>query len=225
MGLQLRSDATTSVEEVWTSIGAVKRALQVSSIKRPYLILSDSAKEELGTNSFQDVHCSYDAVVVGLAPSLFDYQHLNSAFRVLVGETHNDSGIKTDATAPRVAVPLIVTHKAKYRESSDPPGLSLGPGPFVDALEFAAGVKAQILGKPTEQFFSTVIEDLRREAPDLSNDRIAIIGDDVEADLGDGAVKLVRTGKYRPGDECREGVASPDETCDSLAAFVDGIVG
>jgi len=38
---------------------------------------------------------------------------------------------------------LVVTHKAKYFRDEDG-GLSLGPGPFVGALEDASGVKAEI---------------------------------------------------------------------------------
>lgn len=35
----------------------------------------------------------------------------------------------------------------------------------------------------------------------------------------------VRTGKYRPGDECRAGLAPPDEVHASFADFVDALLG
>ncbi|KAJ6609472.1 hypothetical protein B0H10DRAFT_2064032, partial [Mycena sp. CBHHK59/15] len=53
--------------------------------------------------------------------------------------------------------------------------------------------------------------------------RIAIIGDD----LGLWRV-LLRTGKYRPGDESRANAddgAPPDEVCAAFADFVDGLLG
>lgn len=123
---------------------------------------------------------AYDSVVVGLAPSLFTYDHLNTAFRILTGEHTQNAGLSRN-------IPLIATHKAKYIETSSPKGLSLGPGPFVTALEEASGVNAQIVGKPTADFFQTVISDLR-----LNSDagQVAVVGDDVEADLGGGAVEL-----------------------------------
>ena len=145
------------------------------------MLLSDSAQNEVfpqdlatGTSSVP-----YDAVVVGLASGRFDYAHLNTALRILKGEEDRSGH----------TVPLIATHKAKYIERDDPPGLSLGPGPFVTALEDAAGLKARVVGKPTKTFFQLVINDFL--PAELSDDgRIAVIGDDVEADLGEGAVEL-----------------------------------
>lgn len=161
----------------------------------------------------------HDAVVVGLAPSLFTYEHLNTAFRVLLS---------------RPPPPLIATHRAKYirvegKAQDSHETLSLGPGPFVAALEDAAGVQAEVVGKPTRAFFETVIDSF--DASELSAEgTVAIIGDDVETDLGGGAVELgfwrvlVRTGKYRPGDEHRPGIVPPDEVHDSFAAFVESLL-
>jgi ribonucleotide monophosphatase NagD (HAD superfamily) len=94
-----------------------------------------------------------------------------------------------EATPPR----LVATHKARYIQTENPPGLSLGPGPFVSALETAAGVEAHVIGKPTRLFFQTVIDDLYASGELKQTEdrgRIAVIGDDVEADLGDGAVQM-----------------------------------
>jgi len=104
-------------------------------------------------------------------------------------------------------VPLIATHKAKYIQTAD--GLSLGPGPFVTALENASGVTARVVGKPTKDFFQMVINDFTDDemrSRDGSNTaetgnlisrqsrkghgKIVVIGDDVEADLGGGALEL-----------------------------------
>lgn len=63
-----------------------------------------------------------NAVVVGLAPSQFTFPNLNKAFRLLV------NGAK-----------LVAIHKGRYYKQKD--GFSLGPGPFVEALEYAADVK------------------------------------------------------------------------------------
>lgn len=71
------------------------------------------------------------------------------------------------------------------------------------ALETAANVKAQILGKPTRDFFEVVIESLasngiEREMwvnshpghRDSASRSIIIVGDDVNNDLGGGALEL-----------------------------------
>lgn len=51
---------------------------------------------------------------------------------------------------------LIAIHAARYYKSPD--GLSLGPGPFVKALEYASGTKASIVGKPSENFFCSALD-------------------------------------------------------------------
>ncbi|KAF8972039.1 HAD-like domain-containing protein, partial [Flammula alnicola] len=252
---------------VWTSIGAVAQVIKDMGLKEPLLLLSDSAREEVVTGMGKDsvserdhnpLTSRHDSVVIGLAPSFFDYANLNTAFRILKGErlatSSQETPIPRSCADPRMPkgssantsnngnaqVPLIATHKAKYIQTES--GLSLGPGPFVTALESAAGVKAHVVGKPTKAFFQMVIQDFGEDempvgvGPDATNRgqkvraRIAVIGDDVEADLGEGAIQLglwrilVKTGKYRKGDERRPGVVPPDEVFDSFAAFIDSLL-
>jgi len=52
---------------------------------------------------------------------------------------------------------LIAVHKARYYQRTE--GLSMGPGPFVEALEYASGKKALVVGKPQLEFFQSVLED------------------------------------------------------------------
>ncbi|KAF7351489.1 Haloacid dehalogenase-like hydrolase domain-containing protein 2 [Mycena sanguinolenta] len=239
LGFELRETSKTGGEgprEVWTSIGAVQRVMQDMDIHRPYLLLSDSARTELQLlppenekDSEDEDQTPFDAVIVGLCPARLDYAHLNTAFRILAREH--------PARSPRQPV-LLAAHAGRVLEASTG-GLALGPGPFVKALEHAVpGVKAHIVGKPSRAFFEAVIADVdahgcfaarNPDAPTPPNSRVAIIGDDVEADLGGGAVELglwrvlVRTGKYRPGDETRTS-SPPDEVVDSFAAFVDSVL-
>ncbi|TFK22869.1 haloacid dehalogenase-like hydrolase domain-containing protein 2 [Coprinopsis marcescibilis] len=215
-------------KEIWTSVGD------------PYVLMSKSAREEVlaesqgqsqstpGTERSSD--SGYDSVVVGLSPGHFDYDHLNTAFRILVGEEGDRR------PEPHRKPPLIATHKAKYIQKEDPPGLSLGPGPFVTALEFATARSAHVVGKPTKEFFEMVVRDFTQAELEEGDDaatlegKIAIVGDDIEADLGGGALDLglwrvlVKTGKYRPGDENRPGTAPPDQVCDCFADFVDDLL-
>lgn len=148
---------------------------------RPYSLLSDSAKEECAPESFDPTEDkAYDSVVVGLSPPHFQYDVLTPAFRILKREA--------PYTGPNPP-PLIATHKGKYFSNSSNQ-LSLGPGPFVSALEYAADVQAIVVGKPTRTFFELVISSLDLPEDTEAFGKVAIIGDDVEADLGGGAVEL-----------------------------------
>ncbi|KAJ7277415.1 HAD-like domain-containing protein [Mycena rebaudengoi] len=213
--------------EIWTSIGAVKGVLENMALRRPYLLLSDSAREDLllEPQHEHDEHTPFDSVVVGLCPARLDYAHLNTAFRILARE-HPASTLQAPV--------LIAAHTSRFLESAS--GLALGPGPFVTALENAAGVTAHVVGKPSRAFFEASDTSESRSLTMAETGRIAIIGDDVAADLGGGAQELglwrvlVRTGKYRPGDESQshsrasDNNIPPDEVVDSFAAFVRSVL-
>ncbi|CAE6347325.1 unnamed protein product [Rhizoctonia solani] len=220
MGLEIQS------HEVFTSLGAAREIVRRQKLN-PFFLISASAREEF--SEYRRAHNVYDhdAVVVGLAPEELNYENLNIAFRILTGERPNDT---TACGKDRVhkPAPLIAMHR-----------------PFVTALETAANVKAHILGKPTRQFFETTLESLSRDGiekevwmnahpghSDSPSRCIVIIGDDINNDLGEGAVELnlrrvlVRTGKYRKGDEDKGRPADPrPETFDSFAHFVDALLG
>lgn len=53
---------------------------------------------------------------------------------------------------------LIAIYKGRYFPTSK--GVQLGPGAFVNALEFATGVKAQVIGKPEPSFFQAALRTL-----------------------------------------------------------------
>lgn len=154
--------------------------------------MSPSAKEEFsivqppqGTN--------HDAVILGLHPDSLSYEHLNKAFRVLKGEPLS-SQEKSSSTEER-RPPLIAPHASMFMQdsgsSSLPAGLSPGIGPFVRALEEAANVKAEIVGKPTKGFFELALEKLKElSGEDFERNEVAVVGDDVDNDLGNGAREL-----------------------------------
>ncbi|CAM9103316.1 unnamed protein product, partial [Phaeothamnion confervicola] len=150
---------------------------------------------------------SPNAVVVGLAVSELNYPRLNKqAFRLLMD-----------------GAPLIALHKGRYQREADG-GLSLGPGPFVAGLEYAAGVSAEVVGKPSPGFFHAALSGIGCQPSEA-----VMIGDDLADDVA-GAQNagmrgiLVRTGKYRAGDE-ESGDVRPDVVCDSFVQAVDWILG
>jgi HAD superfamily hydrolase (TIGR01458 family) len=127
-----------------------------------------------------------NAVVLGDAAEGFTYDNLNRAFRVLMQDADT---------------PLISMGYNRYFMESD--GLSLDLGAFTAALEFASGKQAIIMGKPSKDFFLLAVHRLGCEPQ-----QVLMIGDDVESDVN-GALHaglqacLVKTGKYRNGDEGR----------------------
>lgn len=123
-----------------------------------------------------------DAVVLCDAGEGFDYRTLDAAFALLMQ-----------------GAPLLAVGRNRHFQGRD--RLELDAGPFVRALEDAAGISAEVIGKPGRAMF-----DLACASLGLPATQVAMIGDDRVADV-DGAEAaglqgwLVRTGKYRAGDE------------------------
>ncbi len=95
-------------------------------------------------------------------------------------------------------------------------GPLLDGGAFVAGLEYAAGIEATVLGKPSPAYFAAACEAIDAD-PELT----WMVGDDIEADIG-GAQRaglrtvLVRTGKFRP-DAVEAAGVRPDGIVSSLA--------
>jgi len=173
MGLKVPAEALYTAPEAVRDI-LVGRGL------RPWLLVHPNLEEEF--KGF-DKHAP-DAVVIGDAGEVFDYAHLNQAFRLLMEGAE-----------------FIAMGNNRYFQEAD--GLSLDIGPFVSALEYATGRQALVLGKPASAFFHQVVASMG-----LAPGQVMMVGDDVIADVI-GAMEaglqasLVKTGKYRSGDEAR----------------------
>ncbi len=159
------------------------------------LVVLDELREDLEGVPEGEGHV--DAVIVGDLGDRWDYAVLNRAFRQLME-----------------GAALIALQRNRYWETAE--GLSLDAGPFVAALEYATGREAKVVGKPSPAFFELALGELG-----VSAERAAMVGDDVEADVG-GALEaglcgiLVRTGKYRD-DLVRESGIEPTLTVGSIA--------
>lgn len=169
---------------------------------RPHLLIHPDLEAE-----FSDINChSPNCVVVGDAGDAFTYASLNAAFRIL--SQHPEA-------------PLISMGSNRYFKEAD--GLSLDMGPFVAALEYAAERKAIVTGKPADTFFQMALDQMGVTAR-----QTCMIGDDLENDIGGAqslgiAGILVRTGKYRPGDENHEHITASKVTHD-FACAIDWIL-
>lgn len=146
---------------------------------KPYLVLEDDAKKDFeGICNVNLPMNECNSLVVGLASKLFNYKEMNSYFNFL------QSGNRT----------FIAINKSRYYQTKA--GLTLGPGPFVAALEYATNKKATVVGKPNDEFFRQAIDLIE---PGLPYENVAMIGDDLKDDVIAAQEKrmigiLVRTG-------------------------------
>ena len=206
MGFELSAD------EVFTAPLAARRVLEQHGWRPHLLVHPDLLPDFEGLDIDRP-----NAVVVGDAGPAFDYDALNAAFRVLV----DGGGSGPDADDGRSAALISMGSNRYFRDADGK--LSLDMGPFVAALEFAAGLRARVTGKPAAGFFRAALQDVGVRAASA-----VMIGDDLPNDIG-GAIHcgiagvLVRTGKFRPADE-HDPEVHPEAVCDDFAAAVDWVL-
>ena len=188
-----------SDEELLTPALMARAFLQKHQLS-PFLVVHPGLEED-----FAGLASGHpDAVIIGDAGDCFTYERLNRAYRKIA----------------EGAVLLALAMNRNFKDADG--GLSLDAGPFVAALEYASKDKAILLGKPSAEFYQLAIASLG------SNGDLVMVGDDAEADVS-GAISaglrgvLVRTGKYRAGDESALPFA-PDCIADSLNEAVDWIL-
>jgi HAD superfamily hydrolase (TIGR01458 family) len=194
MGLELDAD------ELQTTPGAAARELagkRVLALVMPAIVPDLEELELVGDHA--------DVVLVGgcdetLEPNqVFSYMNLARAFDEI-----------------QMGAALYCLHKNKWWQTSRGP--MLDSGAFVAGLEYATGVEATVLGKPSPTYFAAALEALDAE-PELT----WLVTDDVDADVVGARLfgmktALVRTGKFRP-ETLEAAEASPDIVVSSLAHF------
>jgi HAD superfamily hydrolase (TIGR01458 family) len=136
-------------------------------------------------------------VVVGDAQDNFSYENLNIAFRTLL------DGSKL----------VAVANNRYFKDDNNK--LSMDAGCFVSALEYASGQQAQLIGKPSKEFYHLAAKSLNAQPNEC-----VMIGDDIESDVS-GAQQagiygiLVQTGKFSEKD-LEKGI-TPDQILGSIA--------
>ena len=174
------------------------RALVEERNLRPHLLIAEALEED-----FVGIECDEpDAVVVGDAGRAFTWEALNAAYRVL--------------QRPGAAL-VAMGMNTNYRDADG--GLSLDAGPFVRLLAEASGVEPVVTGKPAADFFAAAVA-----STGLGPGELAMIGDDVEGDVGGAQAAglrgvLVRTGKFEPA-ALQASAVEPDAVVNDLAAAV-----
>lgn len=160
-----------------------------------HLLLSEDVKQDF--QQFQQVENKAEFVIIGDIGDTWSYKLLNTVFNELIG------GAK-----------LIAIHKNRFWQTGQ--GLQMDIGGFICALEYASRKQATIIGKPSLDFFQSALTDL-----ELPPEQVAIIGDDIDSDIGGGQRAgltgiLVRTGKYRES-YAKRSTVEPDLLIDSIA--------
>lgn len=186
--------------ELFMPAVAARRFLQEQGLS-PFLLVAPALEED-----FAGLPAGpHDAVVVGDAGPGFSYRAMNRAFRLL-----------QDGAAF-----LALARNRSYQDADQE--LSLDAGPFVAALEYATRREATLFGKPSADFFRAAVASLGCRAEDA-----VMIGDDAEMDVA-GAISaglrglLVRSGKYRAGDEAKV-EPKPTRIAADLAEAAEGIL-
>ncbi len=159
------------------------------------LLLADDVKHDFKEFHQSDIAANY--IVIGDIGDAWSYSLLNEVFNCLM------QGAK-----------LIAIHKNRFWQTEH--GLQMDIGGFIDSLEYASGVKAMIIGKPSADFFQIALNDMG-----LKPNEAVIVGDDIDVDVGGGQLAglkgiLVKTGKFRQTYADASAV-KPDLIIDSVA--------
>ena len=194
MGFEITDD------ELQTTPGAAARELQG---KRVLALVMAAIVPDLEGLELVGDHA--DAVLVGgcdetLEPNqVFSYMNMARAFAEI-----------------EVGASLYCLHKNKWWQTSRGP--MLDGGAFVAGLEYATGVEATVLGKPSPSYFAAALDAL-----DAEPDRTWLVTDDLDADIRGAQLfgmrtAIVRTGKFRP-EVLETSTLHPDVVASSIAQF------
>ncbi|MEN6342599.1 MAG: TIGR01458 family HAD-type hydrolase [Methanospirillum sp.] len=192
-------DLGFAIPEAWcfTPALAAVRRLGEEGVAACHLIATGDVHRDFEDAGILLVAEEAPYVVVADAGDAWTYGSMNRAFRLLVDGAR-----------------LLALERDRYWRDAD--GLALSAGPFVAALEYAAGMTAEVVGKPSSAFFRLALADLGVPA-----ERAVMVGDDIATDVGGARAAglravLVRTGKFRPEALAAAPVA-PDRVLGSIA--------
>jgi HAD superfamily hydrolase (TIGR01458 family) len=163
-------------ERILVPATLARRRIIDSGHTRAALLVPEPSFEDF--EGVRNVTSQPDWVVVGDLGRGFTWDRLNNAFRWL-----------------REGAKLVALQKNAFWHAGDDE-MQIDAGPFVAALEYAAGVTAEVVGKPERGFFEVALTMI-----DCDAGSVLVVGDDVVNHGRGGAhagcqTVLVRTGKF-----------------------------
>jgi len=183
-------------EEVLTPAVLARRRILETPRHRAALLVRESTRQDFDGVTTDEQKPQW--VVIGDLGAGFTWERMNRAFQWLM-----------DGAA------LLALHRNRWWQDGER-GQLIDAGAFVTGLEYASGVVAEVMGKPSSGFFQLALSSLG-----LTSHEVLMVGDDLLND-GKGAAQagcrtaIVRTGKYREGDLRLENF-QPDLLLDSIA--------
>jgi HAD superfamily hydrolase (TIGR01458 family) len=161
-------------EQIYSAPLAAASWLREKNVETISLLASGDIYREF--KDFRITNARPEYLVIGDIGENLTYNLLNQAFRQVMG------GAK-----------MLAMQKNRFWRRSD--GLSIDSGAIVAALEYATGQSAELVGKPSSNFFHEALVLLG-----LQPEKVAMVGDDWESDIV-GSIKAglqaiaVKTGK------------------------------
>jgi len=185
------------MERIFTPPLAAIERMKSSGKDRCFLLTTGDVHRDFVQAGISVSEKDADYVVVGDAGPDFTFERLNQALRLILDGAQ-----------------MLALEMDRYW--MEPEGLVMSTGPFVAALEYATGKKAELMGKPSPEFFKIALKDIGARPEEA-----AMIGDDILTDVGGGQALgmkgiLVKTGKYRADLADSSGVR-PDLVLESIA--------
>ncbi len=189
--------------DVFTPPRAAASWLAERKVRRLALCLPEESFREF--SAFEIVDRDPEVVVIGDLGPAWNFEAMNRVFRwALAG------------------VELVALHRNRYWKTGGQ--LVLDVGAFVAAFEYATGREASLVGKPSRPMFEAAARGMG-----LAITQVAMVGDDLQADVG-GAQAIgirgfmVRTGKFRAA-EVEASDVIPDRVIDSVASLPGLLLG
>lgn len=191
-----RGGIRVTMAEILNPAVLARRRILESGRTRAALLVPPGAREDFA--GVTDDPERPDWIVLGDLGRGFTFEVLNRAYDGLRGGAR-----------------LIALHKNRvWNNGVD--GVVLDAGPYVAALEYAAGVEAELVGKPSRLFFDLAVAEIG-----LPPGEVLVVGDDLEADCRGGAASGCLTALVLTGGTTRAALEAsgftPDRVCLSVA--------
>jgi HAD superfamily hydrolase (TIGR01458 family) len=190
-------------DRIVTAAWATAEHLRVQGAGRVYALVEPATLEELAGLELVSSPADADVIVLGGPDERWTYAVMNEIFRAL-----------------RRGASLLAMHRNRWWTTSSGPAADAGM--YVAGLEYATGVEATVVGKPSPAIFQIACVRAGSEPGDTM-----MVGDDLESDLRPArrlgmATCLVRTGK---GATFAPEPGEVDLIADDLTALAEQLLG